>query len=153
MHVGRRLALVASAIAMAMPIMQPPLRVASATSPDFSVSFSSIPTIDPGAEASFTATVTPLNGEAGPVTIMPVAGYGLVGAVTASPPVAVVGDATLGAPSWSTQFTLQTNAWLVGSTTYTEEVVAHDANGNVHTYALPFSVGGGCADFSIGAPA
>ncbi len=128
-----------------------PVLPARAASPDFSVSFTPIPNFNPGAQARFTATVTPLNGEAGPVTVVPVAGYGIVGVVTADPPVAVVGapSTTVSSSGWTATFTLTANAWLTASTTYNEYVTAEDANGNFHGYNLPFTLSSACADFNL----
>ncbi|HEV3232783.1 MAG TPA: hypothetical protein VG245_11085 [Candidatus Dormibacteraeota bacterium] len=113
-------------------------RTAGTAPPDFTVSASAGPTLNPGNTATFTLTVTPLNGESSPVSLSVVAGITPI-----VPPSTVVL-----APYGTTTFTMEPPG-LEGPGTYSATVEAADDNGNVHSTSFSYTLTTTPADFSL----
>lgn len=119
----------------ALPVV--PLRAAAANA-DFSLALSSGPTFNPGTSGTFTATVTPLNGENAPVTLVPDQSTAPVtpAAVVVQPPYQAV------------TFTISVSAKFGGGT-FPITVQGADTNGNQHAASTTYTLTATPADFRV----
>ena len=118
--------------------------VAAIGTADFSIALSAGPTFNPGTTGTFTATVTPINGESSPITLVALPTLVGGGVVTATLPAQVV-SAPYSSP---VTFTLSVNAHEAATpTTYSVTVEGMDDNGNVHPASTQFTISSPAASY------
>ncbi|HEV3232161.1 MAG TPA: hypothetical protein VG245_07895 [Candidatus Dormibacteraeota bacterium] len=120
---------------------RPIVAVKAATAPDFALSVSGGPTMNPGTSGTFTVSVIPLNGETSPISV----------SVAAPEAPVVPPSAAFTYPYHPATFTMSPPAQIGGGVYQATVAGADAANQQAHTLSFNYTVTGSPANFSLSA--